>query len=254
MSAALGSVLLVAAVVHQTRAKTPLLKLRLLADRVYGSASALAGVTAAGLMGVLFVFPLLYQASLGASALDAGLSVFPEAVGLMLASQVVDRLLPRLGPRLLTVPALLVAAAVFATLAVPGVAENAWSVRGLMFLIGLVLGTAVLTVQISGFESIAPPDMGQAMGLFQIVRTLGGAVGIAACAAVIGGGHVTEAADPGPYRTAVWVTAGLVAAGALIALRLPREAPQPPPFDDEEDGPPGPGADLAAVEAPAAKG
>ncbi|MEU0624658.1 DHA2 family efflux MFS transporter permease subunit [Streptomyces rubiginosohelvolus] len=254
VSAVLGSVLLVAAVVHQTRAKTPLLKLRLLADRCYGSASALAGVTAAGLMGVLFVFPLLYQASLGASALDAGLSVFPEAVGLMLASQVVDRLLPRLGPRLLTVPALLVAAAVFGALAVPGVAENAWSVRGLMFLIGLVLGTAVLTVQISGFESIAPPDMGQAMGLFQIVRTLGGALGIAACAAVIGGGHVTDAsADPGPYRTAVWVTAGLVAVGALIALRLPREAPQPPPFDDE-DVPEPPGEGLAAQEAPVAKG
>ncbi len=131
-------------------------------------------------------------------------------------------------------------------------AENAWSVRGLMFLIGLVLGTAVLTVQISGFESIGPADMGQAMGLFQIVRTLGGALGIAACAAVIGGGHVTEAAaDPGPYRTAVWVTAGLVALGAVMALRLPREAPQPPPFDDEDAPPPGEG--LAADEAPAVK-
>ncbi len=144
------------------------------------------------------------------------------------------------------------AAAVFGALAVPGVAENAWSVRGLMFLIGLVLGTAVLTVQISGFESIGPADMGQAMGLFQIVRTLGGALGIAACAAVIGGGHVTETVDPGPYRTAVWVTAGLVAAGALIALRLPREAPQPPPFDDEDAPPPGEGS--AADEAPAVKG
>lgn len=147
---------------------------------------------------------------------------------------------------------MLVAAAVFATLAVPGVAENAWSVRGLMFLIGLVLGTAVLTVQISGFASIAPSDMGRAMGLFQIVRTLGGAVGIAACAAVIGGGHVTEAADPSPYRTAVWVTAALVAAGALIALRLPREAPQPPPFEDEDTPPPG--EDPAAAEAPVVKG
>lgn len=64
---------------------------------------------------------------------------------------------------------------------------------------------------------------------------------------------MTEAAaDPGPYRTAVWVTAALVAAGALIALRLPREAPQPPPFDDEEAPPPG--EDLSAGEARAVKG
>ncbi|MFE0173788.1 DHA2 family efflux MFS transporter permease subunit [Streptomyces sp. NPDC059002] len=227
VSAVAGVVLLVAAVVHQLRVSEPLLKLRLLADRVYGAASALALFSAAGLMGVLFVFPLLYQAALGASALDAGLSVFPEALGLMLASQAVDRLLPRLGPRRLAVPALLLAACVFAALAAPGVAENAWAVRGLMFAVGLVLGTAVLTIQIAGFEEVSPADMGQAMGLFQIVRTLGGALGIAACAAVIGG-HGTGFSDPGPYRVAVLVTAGLVAAGSALALRLPRVVAGPP--------------------------
>ncbi|MFF0746376.1 DHA2 family efflux MFS transporter permease subunit [Streptomyces sp. NPDC004111] len=232
ISAVLGTGLLIATVVHQLRAPEPLLKLRLLADRVYGAASALAAVTAAGLMGVLFVFPLLYQAALGATALDAGLIVFPEAVGLMLASQVVDRLMPRLGPRLLTVPALVLAAGVFALLAVPQVSAQEWAVRALMFLIGLVLGTAVLTVQIAGFEGIAPPDMGHAMGLFTIVRTLGGALGIAACAAVIGG-DAHSAADAGPYRVAICVTAGLVALGALVGLRLPSEAPAPPDFDDE---------------------
>ncbi|MEU4204538.1 DHA2 family efflux MFS transporter permease subunit [Streptomyces sp. NPDC026294] len=233
-AAVLGAVLAVAAVVHQLRTPEPLLKLRLLAGRAYGTASALAVLTAAGLMGVLFVFPLLYQAALGASALDAGLSVFPEAVGLMLASQVVDRLLPRIGPRRLAVPALLLAAVVFAALAVPGAADNAWLVRGLMFTIGLVLGTAVLTVQLAGFEDVAPPDMGRAMGLFQIVRTLGGALGIAVCAGVIGG-HGTGGTGPGPYRVAVWVTAALVAVGALIAVRLPKDPPQPPPFDDDPD-------------------
>ncbi|MCS0637477.1 DHA2 family efflux MFS transporter permease subunit [Streptomyces sp. LP05-1] len=235
--AVLGTGLLVATAVHQWRAPEPLLRLRLLADRAYGTASVLAVLTAAGLMGVLFAVPLLFQAALGASALDAGLSVFPEAIGLMLASQVVDRLLPRVGPRWLVAPALLLAGVVFAALAVPGVAENAWCVRGLMFLIGLVLGTAVLTVQLAGFEDVAPPDMGHAMGLFQITRTLGGALGIAVCAGVIGGGaHGPGAAGPGPYRLAVWVTAGLVVLGALAALRLPKEPPQPPPFGD--DGPP----------------
>ncbi|MEV6121698.1 DHA2 family efflux MFS transporter permease subunit [Streptomyces sp. NPDC052077] len=241
LCAAAGTVLLVATVIQQRRAAAPLLGLRLFADRHYGPASALAALTAAGLMGVLFVVPLLFQAALGGSALDAGLSVFPEAVGLMLASQAVDRLLPRLGPRRLAVAALLAAALVFAALAVPGTAENEWAVRGLMFGIGLVLGTAVLTVQIAGFETIPPPDMGQAMGLFQIVRTLGGALGIALCAALVGGGgHPGGGAmDAGPFRTAVWATAALVAVSALFALRLPRAAPEPPPTGaapDDADG------------------
>ncbi|MEV5376244.1 DHA2 family efflux MFS transporter permease subunit [Streptomyces nondiastaticus] len=231
----LGLVLLVAGCVHLLRAKNPLLELRLLADKVFASATVLALVTSAGLMGVLFAFPLLYQAALGASALDAGLSVFPEALGLMLASQVADRLMPKLGPRLLAVPALLLATGVFAALAVPGAAESAWAVRGLMFCVGLVLGTAVLTVQIAGFADVPPPAMGGAMALFTIVRTLGGALGIAATAAVIaasGGAHGQDT-DPGPYRAAILVTAGLVALGVFAALRMPKEAPAPPPFDDE---------------------
>ncbi len=228
VSAVLGALLLTAAIIHQLRVREPLLRLRLLGDRVYGSASVLALVSAAGLMGVLFVFPLLYQAALGASALDAGLSVFPEALGLMLASQAVDRLLPRLGPRRLAAPALLLASGVFAALAAPGVAENGWAVRGLMFAVGLVLGTAVLTIQIAGFETVAPADMGQAMGLFQITRTLGGALGIAACAALIGG-HGVAFTDPAPYRLAVLATAAFVATGAGLALRLPRGVAGPPP-------------------------
>ncbi|MEV5241046.1 DHA2 family efflux MFS transporter permease subunit [Streptomyces cinnamoneus] len=235
VSGLLGLALLGAAVLHLLRAGAPLLELTLLRDRVFASATVLALLTSAGLMGVLFAFPLLYQAALGASALDAGLSVFPEAVGLMLASQAVDRLLPKLGPRLLAAPALALATAVFATLAVPGVAENAWAVRALMFCIGLVLGTAVLTVQIAGFADVPPPAMGQAMGLFTIVRTLGGALGIAAVAAVIaaGGSGPHDAATPGPYRWAIASTAALVALGGFVALRLPKEAPAPPPFDDE---------------------
>ncbi|MFF4215195.1 DHA2 family efflux MFS transporter permease subunit [Streptomyces nondiastaticus] len=231
----LGLVLLVAGCVHLLRAENPLLELRLLADKVFASATVLALVTSAGLMGVLFAFPLLYQAALGASALDAGLSVFPEALGLMLASQVADRLMPKLGPRLLAVPALLLATGVFAALAVPGAAESAWAVRGLMFCVGLVLGTAVLTVQIAGFADVPPPAMGGAMALFTIVRTLGGALGIAATAAVIaasGSAHGQDT-DPGPYRAAILVTAGLVALGVFAALRMPKEAPAPPPFDDE---------------------
>ncbi|MFJ9691143.1 DHA2 family efflux MFS transporter permease subunit [Kitasatospora sp. NPDC101183] len=226
LSGPLGLALLALAVRHQLRTAEPLVELRLLADRTFGAATWLALLTSAGLMGALFLVPLLHQAAFGASALEAGLSVFPEAIGLMAASQAVDRLLPRLGPRRLALPALLLAAAVLAGL---GFAENPWAVRGLMFAVGLVLGTAVLTVQIAGFADVPPPGMSRAMGLFTIVRTLGGALGIAAAAALIGA--FGDGAGAGPYRIALGLTAALVAAGALLAVRMPVEAPGPPPGD-----------------------
>ncbi|WP_316524601.1 DHA2 family efflux MFS transporter permease subunit [Kitasatospora brasiliensis] len=222
----LGLALLGVAVRRQLRHAEPLVDLRMLADRTFGAASRLALLTSAGLMGALFVLPLLYQATRGASALDAGLSVFPEAIGLMAASQVVDRLLPRLGPRRLVLPALLLAAVVIGLL---GFAENAWVVRVLMFGVGLILGTAVLTVQIAGFAEVPSPAMGRAMGLFTILRTLGGALGIAATAALLGA--LGDTTGPTPYRLALLLAAAPVAVGALLAVRLPAEAPGPPPED-----------------------
>ncbi|MFD8081059.1 DHA2 family efflux MFS transporter permease subunit [Kitasatospora sp. NPDC059722] len=226
VSGVTGTALLVAAVRHQLRSAEPLVDLRLLADRTFGAAARLALLTSAGLMGALFVLPLLYQVALGASALDAGLSVFPEAMGLMAASQAVDRLLPRLGPRRLAVPALLLAAAVLTALAFT---EDPWAVRALMFAVGLVLGTAVLTLQIAGFADIPPPATGRAVALFTIVRTLGGALGIATTAALVA--LLADGDNPTPYRIALLATALPIAAAVLPATRLPKALAPPPPED-----------------------
>ncbi|MEU8510007.1 DHA2 family efflux MFS transporter permease subunit [Kitasatospora sp. NPDC048722] len=214
-----GAALLVATIRHQLRSAEPLVDLRLFADRTFGAATWIALLTSAGLMGALFVLPLLHQVALGASALDAGLSVFPEAVGLMAASQAVDRLLPRLGPRRLALPALLLAATVLTALAFT---EDPWAVRALMFAVGLVLGTAVLTLQIAGFADVPPPATGRAMALFTIVRTIGGALGVATSAALIA--LLADGDNPTPYRTALLATGLLIAAATLPASRLPRDA------------------------------
>lgn len=162
---------------------------------------------------------MLVQSNPGRGAFEAGLSVFPEAIGLMGASAVVDRLLPRFGPRRLA----LVAFAAAALVAVPAVTDTRWGAPIALFFVGLCLGTAVLTVQIAGFDTIAPPEMSHAMGLFQIVRTLGGAFGVALVAGV---------AAAASYQSALVVTALLVAGCLALTPLLPAVAVLPgPPYD-----------------------
>ncbi|MFI7693101.1 MFS transporter [Nonomuraea sp. NPDC049655] len=188
----------------------PLLDLGLLADRGFLRGAATATLSAAGLLGMLFAFPLMYQDALAATATDAGLVVFPEALGLMAAGFLVDRACARWGERRVVAAGLLGGAALFAFLALaePG----PWTLRAVMFAVGLVLGQAVTAVQVSAFTTVGPQVMGRAMTLFQSLRMLGGGLGVGVCAA---------AAALAGYRAALLAAAAflLAACGAAALLR-----------------------------------
>ena len=110
-SGAIGLTLLALLVPHELRISAPLLDLRLLRDRLFRRSFLILIPSTAGFLGLLYAFPQLQQEGLGRSAMTSGLLTFPEAIGVMVGSQVVTRLYPRIGPRrLMTVGALCVAA------------------------------------------------------------------------------------------------------------------------------------------------
>ncbi|MEV7009493.1 DHA2 family efflux MFS transporter permease subunit [Streptosporangium sp. NPDC051022] len=213
-----GAVLVGLLVRTAPRTASPLLDLGLLADGGFLRGVLTACLSAAGLMGMLFVFPLMYQDGLGASAADAGLVVFPEALGLMAAGFLVDRVCARLGERVVVTAGLLGGGALFAALALGDFGP--WTLRAVMFAVGFVLGQAVTVVQISAFAGIGPEVMGRAMTLFQSLRMLGGALGVGVCALALSSG----------YRAAMLVAAALVLAGAVAEVTRPRDSgPDLPP-------------------------
>ncbi|GAA2213771.1 MDR family MFS transporter [Nonomuraea monospora] len=209
-----GAVLLVLLARSARVTRFPLLDLGLLADRGFLRGAVTASLAAAGLLGMLFAFPLGYQ-ELGASAADAGLVVFPEALGLMVAGFVVDRACDRWGERPVIIGGLLGGAALFAVLALaePG----PWGLRAVMFGVGLVLGQAVTAVQVSSFAAVEPEVMGRAMTLFQSLRMIGGGLGVGVCAVVV---------SAAGYRAALLAAAAflLAASGAAVLsrARVPR--------------------------------
>ncbi|MFI6924501.1 MFS transporter [Nonomuraea spiralis] len=191
-------------------AELPLLDLALLADRGFLRGAATATLSAAGLLGMLFAFPVMYQDVLEATATEAGLVVFPEALGLMAAGFLVDRACARWGERRVVAAGLLGGAALFAFLALAG--PGPWTLRAVMFAVGLVLGQAVTAVQVSAFTTVGTEVMGRAMTVFQSLRMLGGGLGVGVCAA---------AAALAGYRAALLAAAAflLAAYGTAVLLR-----------------------------------
>ena len=90
----LGVVLLTLLVVVEGRVAAPMLRLQLFGLRLFRSANLITFASAAGFLGGLFVYPLMLQTAFGYSPLTAGLLTFPEAIGIMVGTQVAARHVP----------------------------------------------------------------------------------------------------------------------------------------------------------------
>ncbi|CAI6080270.1 putative transport protein HsrA [Paenibacillus sp. JJ-100] len=211
----------------ELRAKHPLLDLHLLKQRLFRYTGLVSVCGAAGLLGMLYVFPLMYQHVLHASALETGLTTFPEAIGLMIASQLVPWSYPRLGPRKLISMGLICTAIIFITLSQITVDTNPWFIRFLLFGVGIFLGQTVGAVQIAAFAQIPPAAMGRASTWFTVQNRLGSAIGMAILSAVLAVAGTTTVTATGTlepnmiaYRLALLGAAAFLFIGLWFALMI----------------------------------
>jgi MFS family permease len=139
----------------------------------------------AAFLGTLYLVALFFQDGLGLSALGAGLSTAPEAVGVMIGAQSATRIYARFGPRRLMTVGLVCVAAVMASLTFVGFSTNLWVVRALMFTLGLAIAHVFVPSQAAAFATISSAATGRASTLFNTARQLGSAIGVAILTTVI---------------------------------------------------------------------
>ncbi|HWQ42484.1 MAG TPA: MDR family MFS transporter [Desulfosporosinus sp.] len=181
-----GLILVCALVIVELRVKHPMLDLRLLSDRLFRTMSIISLFAAAGLLGMLFIFPLMYQNTLNASALESGLIVFPEALGLMIASRMMPWSYKKIGVRPVIWLGLLCTILILVLLSMVGPGTNPWFLRALFFSVGLFLGHAVVSVQFLTFNNISSASMGRATTLFNVQNRIGSALGVVLLASLLG--------------------------------------------------------------------
>ncbi len=230
VSLACGLLLTAAFVAVELRARTPMLRLRLLREPVFANANVLVLLSVAAFAGLLYATPLFLQEGLGLSAFQSGLSTFPEAIGLFVGSQLISRLYPRVGPR----PILLVGAigltATAALLALASGGEELWAVRALMLCTGFSMISIQLPNQTVAFTPISASDTGHASSLYNANRRFGGALGVAALSSVIGAAAGSSGGTLAGYRLAFVVAAAFGAASVVGVLRFAE--PSEPPVAD----------------------
>src|SRR3954453_3597528 len=94
-------VLLTAFVVWESRAKNPMLPLRIVLDRNRGGSFLAFFLATLGMFGTFLFLTYYFQGVLGYSALKAGVAFLPFPIGVITSSMIASRTLPRFGPRVL---------------------------------------------------------------------------------------------------------------------------------------------------------
>ncbi|WP_018162203.1 MFS transporter [Smaragdicoccus niigatensis] len=221
---AAGIALIVAFVLVEMRSPEPLVPPRLFASRLFSVTNAVTFVVYIALSGVFFMLSLELQVVAGYSPLAAGAAALPITILMLALSSKTGDWAQNHGARIPMVFGPLIAAAGLLLLLRTGPHANYLLdvLPGvIVFGIGLSVLVAPLTSTVLG--SVSTDDAGIASGVNNAVARTSGLIAVAALPAVVGlrGAGLSDADkfDAG-FTTAMWICAGLLAAGALAATLI----------------------------------
>ena len=229
---AVAIALLAAFVLRQSRARTPLMPLRILRSRNVSGANLVQVLMVAGLFGMFFLGVLYMQRVLGYDAIETGLAFLPVAVLIgALSLAVTPRLTMRFGERPVLLVGLVLAVAGLALFSrVPEQASYAVDILPSMLLLGGGAGLAFPALMNLAMSGATPADAGLVSGLVNTSLQVGGALGLAVLATLsasrtedlLADGESTASALTGGYALAFVVAASLVGAALFIAATVIR--------------------------------
>lgn len=198
----LGIVLIVGALFVESRAKDPIIPLRLFRDRTTTLATLASVAVGVALFGGAVFLGQYFQIARGYSPTAAGLLTLPMIIGSMLAATVSGALITRFGrwKRFLVTGAVLMTAGFF-LLSTIDAHTDMIVIGAFLFILGLGMGMTMQNLVMAVQNNVGPDDLGSATSTVTFFRSLGGAAGVSVLGAVLAT-HVTDL-----------ITKGLVAAG-----------------------------------------
>jgi EmrB/QacA subfamily drug resistance transporter len=185
LSVGVGVALIVAFVWHALRATRPLLDLQLFRVRAFWASSATTFVLGGALFGAMILMPLYFQLVRGASALDAGLLLAPQGLGVAVAMPIAGRLADRLGPGRIVVSGL--AVVLVGTFAFTQVtASTSYVLLAVsLFIRGAGLGMTMMPAMSAAYQVLDRAAVPRATTTLNILNRVGGALGTAILAVTL---------------------------------------------------------------------
>jgi DHA2 family multidrug resistance protein len=170
---------LIAFLVREWVAREPVVDLRVFKIRTYSTGVFLMTTLGFVLYGSLVLLPIMLQTLLGYPSLQAGIAMAPRGLGSLIGMPVVGLLIGRVDPRRMVAGGLIAGAGTLFWLGQLNLSAGYWDIFWPQFFQGLGLSALFVPLTTISMDPIPRERMGNATSLFNLMRNLGGSVGIA---------------------------------------------------------------------------
>ena len=227
----LGVVLLAAWIRNETRAKSPLVDMRMMRIRGVWTTNAVAALLGFGMYSSFILLPEYVETptdvgyGFGSSVTGAGLFLVPTTLAMLIAGSFTGRLEKRFGSKPPLLAGSLFAASSYVILAFAR--DQHWQVYVAALLLGAGIGLAFAAMVNLIIENVGPAETGIATGMNTVTRTIGGAFGGAITASILaastrGDGYPTQHS----FTLAFAACAAAPLLGAVVGLAIPQRRPE----------------------------
>jgi EmrB/QacA subfamily drug resistance transporter len=232
-----GAAALIAAFVAiELRSRSPLLPLRIFRLRALSAANVTMALVGAVTFSEFFVLTLYVQDVLHYSAVQSGVAFVAFALAVVVASNLAQAVVGRVGVRVTLVMGLALATVSVGLLTqLPVDGHYFWDLFPAFVLGGTGLGFSFVPVTIASLAGVERADAGVASGLVNTSRQIGGAIGLAAISTIAasaassyahshGVSAAGAAATVSGFQTSFVVLGGLLVAAFVVAAVFLRPA------------------------------
>lgn len=178
-------VCLLAFLAWELRARDPVVNLRILANRNFAIGTFMGVIYGVILYGTLVMLPLFLQSLMGYTALDSGLCITPRGLGAVLSVVVAGRIVGKVDGRILIAMGFLglaFSAFLFGNITLEiSMSSVIWP----NFAMGLAMGFIFVPMTTISMATLPNQQIGTATGLYSLMRSLGGSIGIAVVTSMI---------------------------------------------------------------------
>src|SRR5215471_1800718 len=177
--AIISAVTLIALVWHELTTDNPIVDLRVLKERSYAVGVFLMTVVGFVLYGSMVLLPIMLQTLLGYPPLQAGIAMAPRGIGSFLMMPITGLMTGTLDPRKLLSVGLIVGGGTLLWLAGVNLQAGYWDIFWPQFMQGVGMSLLFVPLTTISMDRIPREKMGYATSLFNLMRNIGGSVGIA---------------------------------------------------------------------------
>ena len=175
----IAAVALVWLIVHEWRTKEPIVELHIFRERSYAVGVFLMTVVGFVLYGSMVLLPIMLQTLLGYPPMQAGIAMAPRGIGSFCMMPIVGFLTGRFDPRKLLAAGLAVGALTMWWLGALNLQAGYWDVFWPQLIQGVAMALLFVPLTTVTMDAIRPERMGNATSLFNLMRNIGGSIGIA---------------------------------------------------------------------------